>query len=111
MMTNRDPESEGNERPSAAQQESARSLLETVIETADPGGTVPFRSTGYGPSSGELGFSYRNDSLMVEYQTVANAADSVPDVTASPPRNASPFQSARTRSVSRQKRTHWTVLI
>ena len=82
MMTNRDPENDGGERPSAAQQESARSLLETVIETANPGGTVPFRSTGYGPSGGELGFSYRNDSLMVEYQTVANAADSVPDVTA-----------------------------
>jgi hypothetical protein len=81
-MTNRDLENDGSERPSAAQQESARSLLESVIETADPGGTVPFRSTGYGPSGGELGFSYRNDSLMVEYQTVANAADSVPDVTA-----------------------------
>ena len=82
VMTNRDPENDGGEQPSAAQQESARSLLETVIETADPGDTVPFRSTRYGPSGGELGFSHRNGSLMVEYQTVANAADSVPDVTA-----------------------------
>ena len=81
-MTNRDPENDGGEQPSAAQQESARSLLKTVIETADPGGTVPFRSTGYGPSGGELGFSYRNWSLMIEYRTEANAADGHPDTAA-----------------------------
>ena len=68
-------------RPSAHQRESARSLLESVIERVAPGATVPFRSTDYGPGNGSLGFSYRDGSLMVEYQAGVNAAGSVPETT------------------------------
>ena len=82
MMTDREPGGNGGEWPSAAQRESARSLLESVISTAAPGGTVEFRSTGYGPSGDELGFSYRNGSLMVEYKAAVNAADGHPDTIA-----------------------------
>ena len=81
-MTDRDAGGYRSGELSEAHREDARSLLEDVTEAADPGGAVPFRSTEFGPSSGELGFSYRNGSLMVEYQTEANAADSHPDTAA-----------------------------
>ena len=63
------------------QRESARSLLESVVERTAPGATVPFRDTNYGPENGSLGFSYRDGSLMVEYQANVNAADSLPETT------------------------------
>jgi len=81
-MTDRDAGGYRSGGPSEAHREAARSLLEEVTEAATPGATVPFRSTEFGPSGAELGFSYRNRSLMVEYQTEANAADGHPDTAA-----------------------------
>ena len=81
-MTDRDAGGYRSGELSEAHREAARSLLEDVIEAADPGGAVPFRSTEFGPWSGELGFSYRNGSLMIEYRTEANAADGHPDTAA-----------------------------
>ncbi len=73
----------GDDRPPEGQRESARSLLESVVGSASPGATVPFRSTDYGPDDGSLGFSYRDGSLMVEFQATANAAGSLPETTGS----------------------------
>lgn len=72
----------GGHGPPEQQREAARSLLESVIDAASPGGAAPFRDTDFGPSGGTLGFSYRNGSLMVEYRTDVNAADAHPDTTA-----------------------------
>lgn len=73
----------GDEGPTEEQHQAARSLLESVIEDAStPGATVPFRSTGFGPSGGELGFGYRDGSVMVEYQADVNAADARPNTAA-----------------------------
>lgn len=69
----------GNDGPSEAERQAARSLLESVITGASPGATVPFDSTAFGPAGGELGFSYRNGSVMVEYQADVNAADTKAD--------------------------------
>ncbi|WP_254838169.1 hypothetical protein [Natronomonas marina] len=77
-----EPNGAGGEGPPEQQREAARSLLESVVDTASPGATVSFRNTDFGPSNGTLGFSYRNGSLMVEYQADVNAADSHPDTTA-----------------------------
>lgn len=76
-----DSDGTGEGAPSEQQQAAARSILESVVDMVSPGATVPFESTDYGPS-GELGFSYRNGSLMVEYQTDVDAADSPPDTAA-----------------------------
>lgn len=72
----------GDEGPSADQTQAARELLESVIDAVSPGATVPFRSTAFGPSGGSLGFSYRNGSVMVEYQVDVDAADSRPNTAA-----------------------------
>ena len=71
----------GGSRPPDHQRESARSLLESVVGRVAPGATVPFRDTDYGPGNGSLGFSYRDGSLMVEYQARVNAADTLPETT------------------------------
>ena len=71
----------GGSRPPDHQRESARSLLESVVKRVAPDATVPLRSTDYGPEDGSLGFSYRDGSLMVEYQTRVNAADTLPETT------------------------------
>lgn len=68
--------------PTDEQRSAARSILEDVIERAAPGGTVPFRETDFGPSGGVIGFSYRNGSLMVEYQADVDAADDRPSASA-----------------------------
>ena len=81
-MTDRDAGGYRSGELSEVHRKAARSLLEDIIEAADPDGAVPFRSTEFDPLSGELGFSYRNGSLMIEYQTEANAADSHPDTAA-----------------------------
>jgi len=81
-MVEGNPDGPSGGGPPDRQRESARSLLESVVDTAAPGGTVEFRSTDYGPSNGTLGFSYRDGSLMVEYQDDVNAAGAHPDTTA-----------------------------
>jgi len=81
-MTERDAEGPGADRPPEGQREAAREKLESVIDAAAPGASVAFRSTDFGPGDGALGFSYRNGSLMVEYQAAVNAADGHPDTTA-----------------------------
>lgn len=72
----------GDEGPAEDQRRAARSLLESVIDAVSPGATVPFRSTEFGPSGAALGFSYRNGSVMVEYQADVDAADSSPNTAA-----------------------------
>jgi hypothetical protein len=72
----------GEDHPSDEHRESARSILESVIDNAAPGGSVAYRSTEFGSSGGALGFGYRNGSLMVEYQDGVNAADGRPETTA-----------------------------
>lgn len=74
-----DPNGTGDGDLPEHQVESARSILTSVIESAAPGGNVPFRSTDFGHRSGALGFGYRNGSLMVEYQGVVQAAGGRPD--------------------------------
>ena len=81
-MTDRDAGGYRSGELLEAHREAARSLLEDIIEAADPGGAMPFRSTEFGPSDGELGFNYRNGSLMVEYRTEVNAAEGHPDTAA-----------------------------
>jgi hypothetical protein len=77
-----DPNGVGDGTPSDDQRDAARSILESVIDNAAPGGSVPYRSTAFGPGGGALGFGYRSGSLMVEYQDDVNAADDSPATTA-----------------------------
>ena len=51
-MTDRDAGGYRSGELSEAHREAARSLLEDVIEAADPGGAVPFRSTEFWPPRG-----------------------------------------------------------
>ena len=71
----------GDGGPSEDHLASARSILESVMDNATPGGSVPFSSTEFGPGGGALGFGYRSGSVMVEYQDDVNAADAHPDTT------------------------------
>lgn len=76
-----DSSGNGDWDPPDHQRESARSILQSVIDSAGPGGSVPFRSTDFGDTGGDIGFGYRSGSLMVEYQDDVNAADTRPDTT------------------------------
>ena len=71
----------GDGGPSEDHLASARSILESVLDNATPGGSVPFNSTEFGPGGGALGFGYRSGSVMVEYQDDVNAAHAHPDTT------------------------------
>ena len=61
------------------QRDSARSLLESVLDNVTPTENVPYCSTEFGRSGGALGFGYRRGSLLVEYHAEVNAAEAIPE--------------------------------
>lgn len=56
----------------------AVAVLQTVLEKVGTGGSVSYHCTEFDRLGDTVGFAYRNRSLMIEYQTSANAAGDRP---------------------------------
>ena len=82
MITDRGAGGYRSGGPSEAHRETARLLLEDSLRPPTPTARCRSGAPSSAPSRAELGFSYRNGSLMIKYRTEVNAAEGHPDTAA-----------------------------